>query len=63
MIKKQKSSPVPIEAEPWEVEAVHREFPTHPEKELEPAIKKCKEQAVDPRNGLKLAQCVSDQIK
>jgi hypothetical protein len=50
-------------AEPWEVEGIHREFPTHSENELTPAIEKCKEQEPNTKNRRKLAECVSRKIR
>lgn len=52
-----------VRPEPWELEYVHREFPTHSEKELEPAIESCKKQLPDPKDRKRIAECVSKKIR
>ena len=52
----------PAVAEPWEVEYVHREFPTHSEDELKPAIEACKAQETDAKDRKRIAECVSKKI-
>ena len=51
-----------ISAEPWEIEGVHQEFPTHTEKELEQAIVTCKSRKPKAKNRRELAECVSKKI-
>lgn len=52
----------PASAEPWEIEAVHRELPTQSREEIERVIDHCKREQSAPADRKKILRCVRRKI-
>jgi len=59
---KKRSAQAGKAAEPWEVERLHREFPTQSPEELEETLTNCKEQAEPRQDKEKLTRCVQRKL-